>query len=249
MFAKSAPQLLQRFFPGRATLRVRRMLVMAALVSLSAGAGWLVDAREAEAQRVASFVQRQAAIDPQADPSATSAQAELSADESRHQALSEFLSRRYKVSKAVTLDVVTIAHAAGEEIGLDPLLIIAVMAVESRFNPVAQSVAGAKGLMQVIPRFHTAKFREFGGVKSVFEPEANILVGSQILKEYVKRTGSLRNGLQKYVGSMDDESSTYTGKVMTEKQRLQQVVRKTVRRPAPAIEASAGPQRLAMATP
>ena len=227
MSAKSAPQLLQAGFHGRPTLRLRRTLVAAALALLSAGAAWLVDAREAEALRVASYVQREASgLEAEAPASAASAR-----EESRRHALSEFLARRYKVSQAVTLDLVTIAHAAGHEIGLDPLLIIAVMAVESRFNPIAESVAGAKGLMQVIPKYHTAKFEEFGGEKSVFDPETNILVGSQILKEYMARTGSLKGGLQMYVGSSSDDDDVYTGKVMTEKQRLQQVLRKALLRP------------------
>ena len=148
------------------------------------------------------------------------------------------------MSQAVTLDLVTIAHDAGHQVGLDPLLIIAVMAVESRFKPMAESGAGAKGLMQVIPKYHTAKFEEFGGVKSVFDPETNILVGSQILKEYMARTGSLRGGLQKYVGNLSDEDDVYTGKVMTEKQRLQKVLRKALLR-AEVQEL----QRLAMASP
>ena len=168
----------------------------------------------------------------------------LPREESRHHALSEFLAHRYKVSQSVTLDLVTIAHAAGQQIGLDPLLIIAVMAVESRFNPIAESVAGAKGLMQVIPKYHTAKFREFGGDKSVFDPETNILVGSQILKEYLARTGSLNAALQMYVGASSDENDVYTGKVMNEKQRLQQVLRKSAHRPD--VEAASDTRRIAM---
>jgi len=240
MSAKSAPQLLQTCFSRRPTLRLRRTLVALTLAFLSAGAAWLVDAREAEALRVASYVQRDAFdIEALSEPFTESVR-----EETRREALSEFLARRYKVSRAVTLDLVTIAHDAGHQVGLDPLLIIAVMAVESRFKPMAQSGAGAKGLMQVIPKYHTAKFEEFGGVSSVFDPETNILVGSQILKEYMARTGSLRGGLQKYVGNFSDEDDVYTGKVMTEKQRLQKVLRKALlRREVQEL------QRLAMANP
>ena len=241
MSAKSAPQLLQTRFRAWPTLRLRRTLVITALTLLSGAAAWLVDAKEAEALRVVSYVQRDAR---ELTPSELDVYPESAREETRRRALSEFLARRYKVSQAVTLDLVTIAHAAGHQVGLDPLLIIAVMAVESRFNPIAESVAGAKGLMQVIPKYHTAKFEEFGGEKSVFDPEANILVGSQILKEYMARTGSLKGGLQMYVGSPDDEDVVYTGKVMTEKQRLQQVLRKAVLR-AEVQEL----QRLAMANP
>jgi hypothetical protein len=166
---------------------------------------------------------------------------------SRHRALSEFLAKRYKVSQAVTLDLVNIAHTAGHQLGLDPLLIIAVIAVESRFNPIAESVAGAKGLMQVIPKYHVEKFREFGGEQyAVFDPETNILVGSRILKEYLSRTGHLDSALQMYAGALNDEEDTYTGKVMTEKERLQQVLRKSPPR-RPDIEASVAVDRIALA--
>jgi soluble lytic murein transglycosylase-like protein len=143
----------------------------------------------------------------------------------RYRALASFLAKRYRVSQTVTLDLVTMAHAAGHQIGVDPLLIIAMIAVESRFNPIAESVMGAKGLMQIIPKYHSDKFREFGGVKQVFDPETNILVGSQIIKEYMVRTGNLKPALNLYGGVSTDDNDGYFGKVMTEKQRLQQVLR------------------------
>ena len=140
-------------------------------------------------------------------------------------ALAEFVSKRYRVSLNATLELVSAAFAAGEQTGLDPLLIIAVMAVESRFNPIAESVAGAKGLMQVIPRYHMEKIIASGGEKAVFEPEINILLGARILREYIARSGDLTIGLQMYNGSPDDGSNQYAGKVFSEKQRLQQILK------------------------
>jgi soluble lytic murein transglycosylase-like protein len=151
-------------------------------------------------------------------------------NEGRYRALAEFLARRYRVSEDVTLDLVTFAHGAGHQLGLDPLLIIAVMAVESRFNPIAESVAGAKGLMQVIPKYHAEKLQEFGGERAVFDPQTNILVGSQILKEYISRTGSMSAALQMYAGAPNDGQDAYTAKVMNEKQRLQHVVTQSKRK-------------------
>jgi len=146
------------------------------------------------------------------------------AEDRRYRAIASFLAQRYRVSQDVTLDLVGIAHSAGRQLGLDPLLIIAVIAVESRFNPIAESVAGAKGLMQVIPRYHGDKLREFGGENSVFDPRANILVGSRILKEYLSRTGNLSIALQMYAGALNDSEDVYTERVMREKARLRQVV-------------------------
>ena len=146
-----------------------------------------------------------------------------------YRALAEFVAKRYKVSQDVTFNLVSIAHAAGQQMGLDPLLIIAVISVESRFNPIAESVAGAKGLMQIIPKYHTAKFQEFGGEKAVFDPETNILVGAQILKEYLARTENVSMALQMYAGALDDDQDVYTNKVMNEKQRLQQIAGRAMR--------------------
>jgi soluble lytic murein transglycosylase-like protein len=154
----------------------------------------------------------------------------ISADSRRQRALAEFLARKYKVSQDATLNLVDIAHSAGHQLGLDPLLIIAVMAVESRLNPIAESVAGAKGLMQVIPKYHTDKLQEYGGIQAVFDPEANIRVGSQILRDYLRMTGSLGSALQMYAGALNDDDDVYTTKVLSEKQRLQQVVSQSISR-------------------
>jgi soluble lytic murein transglycosylase-like protein len=154
-------------------------------------------------------------------------------EEKRYRILADFLAQRYKVSRDITLDFVRIAHAAGHQIGLDPLLILAVMAVESQFNPIAESVAGAKGLMQVMPKYHEDKLEGFGGEAAVFDPRINILVGTQILKEYLSRAGNnLSTALQMYAGALADEQNVYTSKVMTEKQRLQQVMNAAQRKAA-----------------
>lgn len=168
------------------------------------------------------------------------------AEEVRFRALADHLSRKYKVSQDVTYDLVGIAHTAGRDLGLDPLLIIAVMAVESRFNPIAESVAGAKGLMQVIPGFHQEKFAEFGGDRAVYDPEANIVVGAQILKEYFTRTGNLSMALQMYAGALKDENDTYTHRVFGELNRLQAVVTQLPK--AAPVRAATRPQPAA-ATP
>jgi soluble lytic murein transglycosylase-like protein len=156
---------------------------------------------------------------------ATAAVATLTpAQESRIRALSEFVARRYRVSQGVAFDLVSHAHQVGSQLQLDPLLIIAVIAIESRFNPIAESVAGAKGLMQIIPKYHGDKLGEFGGEHAVFDPETNIEVGSQILREYIRRTGNLNIALQMYAGALGDHEDRYTRKVLNERQRLQQVL-------------------------
>lgn len=149
------------------------------------------------------------------------------ADNQQHRTLATYLSRRYKVALDATEQLVGAAYEAGNRLGMDPLVILAVMAVESRFNPIAESVMGAKGLMQVIPRFHQDKLEEHGGEESVFDPMTNILVGTRILKDAVRRGGGLVPGLQLYAGAVSGgEGQTYAQKVIAEKERMQQTLKR-----------------------
>jgi soluble lytic murein transglycosylase-like protein len=141
-----------------------------------------------------------------------------------HHALAEFLAKKYRVSEEMMVKLIATAYEAGHRIGLDPLLIIAMMAIESRFNPFAESHAGAKGLMQVIPKFHADKLPALDTGKTVFDPEVNIVAGAKILKEYIGRTGNLTDALQMYAGAANDGQDRYATKVMGEKRRLQKVL-------------------------
>jgi soluble lytic murein transglycosylase-like protein len=134
--------------------------------------------------------------------------------------LVRYLSRRFLIATAATERMVGAAFQAAREVGLDPLLLLAVISVESRFNPIAESVMGAKGLMQIIPRFHQAKLAARGGEAAVWDPEANIAIGARILQEYVVRTGTLEAGLQFYNGAFADGSAQYAQKVLAERGRL-----------------------------
>ena len=147
-----------------------------------------------------------------------------SALELEQRAVTEFIARRYRVSEDATAGFVATAYRAGREHSIDPLLILAVMAIESRYNPVAESSMGAKGLMQVIPKFHLEKLTDHGGEHTLFEPEVNIAVGAQILREYTRRLGDTEAALQMYAGAFDEPTSQYSGKVLAEKARLLQAL-------------------------
>ncbi len=154
-------------------------------------------------------------------------------------ALVEHLSRRFFIATGATERMVGAAHRAAQTVGLDPLLVLAVISVESRFNPIAESVMGAKGLMQIIPKYHRAKLLEHGGDEAVFDPESNILVGTRILQEYIYRTGTQEAGLQSYNGASRDGSAQYAQKVMAERDRLEHVVRSALSRHRAAAAESA----------
>jgi soluble lytic murein transglycosylase-like protein len=139
--------------------------------------------------------------------------------------LAGVIARKYRISQDATREMVIAAFREGKRNGLDPLLIVAVMAVESRFNPIAQSDMGAIGLMQIIPRFHADKL-EAGNAASVLDPNTNIQVGARVLKEYIRRSGSQEGGLQLYNGTPYDESAAYANKVLDVKERLRQAVQR-----------------------
>jgi len=141
-------------------------------------------------------------------------------------ALAPLVAKRYRISSEATRGMVAAAYREAQRVGLDPVLIVAVIAVESRFNPIAESRAGAQGLMQVIPGFHKDRI-EATGVDSVLDPHDNIRLGAQILKDYIRRGGTVVAGLQIYNGAADDASNTYAAKVLGEMQRLQQAIQRT----------------------
>lgn len=142
----------------------------------------------------------------------------------QQQNVTSWLAKRYRVAGDAANMLVSTAYMTAHEIKLDPLLILAVMAIESGLNPFAESPMGAKGLMQVMAKVHHDKFQEVGGAQAALNPVANIRVGAQILKDYVKRTGSVEGGLKTYVGAADmDDDSGYGAKVLAEYHRLKQV--------------------------
>lgn len=135
-----------------------------------------------------------------------------------------WLSKRYRVAGDATNMLVSAAYLTAKEIKLDPLLILAVMAIESGLNPFAESPVGAQGLMQVMSKVHHEKFQDLGGIKAALDPHANIKVGSLILKDYVTRGGSVEAGLKLYVGAAAfDSDFGYGSKVLAEYRRLKQV--------------------------
>lgn len=152
-----------------------------------------------------------------------------SAQGREQRAVAEFIAKRYRVAQDATAGFVATAYRVGGAWKVDPLLLLAVMAVESRYNPVAESNMGAKGLMQVIPKFHAEKLVEHGGEGALLDPDVNIQVGAQILREYLRRFGETETALQMYAGAFDEPNSSYAFKVLAERARLEQML-KQVRR-------------------
>jgi soluble lytic murein transglycosylase-like protein len=138
----------------------------------------------------------------------------------------DYVSRRYHVSADALQPIFVTAQATGRQLQLDPLLIIAVIGIESRFNPFSESVIGAKGLMQVVPRYHQDKLPEDADRAAFLNPVINVKVGAKVLQESIRRYGGLENGLQQFGGAITDPERRYASKVLAEKQRLEQAVQK-----------------------
>ena len=137
------------------------------------------------------------------------------------QNIARFIAARYRVGLDATSEFVYHAYRAARDVKVDPMLVLAVMSVESSFNPRAQSNAGAQGLMQVLTRVHVDKFVPFGGIPAAFDPVANIRVGSVILKEYLNREGTVEGALKSYVGAaLAEHDGGYGSKVLNARERI-----------------------------
>ncbi|SEA13311.1 lytic transglycosylase domain-containing protein [Variovorax sp. YR216] len=179
-------------------------------------------------------------------------------------AVAYWLSKKYRVAAEPLAVLVSEAFDLGKRTKLDPTLILAIMAVESSFNPFAQSQVGAQGLMQVMTRVHGEKYESAGGTLTAFDPVTNMRVGVKVLQECIARAGSLEGGLRFYVGAANlTDDGGYASKVLAEHERLRQVVAgrppavntppaaarqnpAPVANPAPAKQQEAASERVAM---
>lgn len=143
------------------------------------------------------------------------------------QKVRDWVARRYRVSSEALEPAFVEAELSAREAALDPLLIVAMMAVESSFNPAAKSHAGALGLMQVIPRWHMDKIGPDNDYTALFDPRINVQVGTLVLVEGMQRYGSLEAALQYYNGARHDPEMRYTKRVMSVKRQLQDVLAKS----------------------
>ncbi len=139
-------------------------------------------------------------------------------------AVAYWLSKKYRVAPEPLSALVAEAYETGARAKLDPTLILAIMAIESGFNPFAQSAVGAQGLMQVMTGIHKDKYENYGGKHAAFDPVTNLKVGVKVLQECIQRAGSLHAGLRFYVGSANhDNDNGYADKVLAEHERLKTV--------------------------
>lgn len=233
-----------------------------ALVGLAVAFGAITltarpDLRQAGEEELRSWLQaRQVAtvgmpLEPEASERATATNPKELPKEQASVAF--WLSKKYRVAPEPLAALVSEAYEIGGRTKLDPTLILAIMAVESSFNPFAQSPVGAQGLMQVMTRVHTDKYDHFGGHFAAFDPVSNLRVGVRVLQECIARAGSIEGGLRYYVGAANlADDGGYAIKVMAEHMRLRQVANGRnvpIFTPTPAPAAPAAPPMLSTQAP
>lgn len=197
--------------------------------------GWLHARQEARAEASGDMLSTLAEPDAIGRATATDPK-ELPRQQA---AVAMWLARRYKVAPEPVSRLVKEAFQIGQRAHVEPTLILAIMAIESGFNPFAQSAVGAQGLMQVMTRVHDDKYEVFGGNHAAFDPITNLRVGVQVLKECIQRAGGVEEGLRYYVGAANlPDDAGYTGRVLAEHEQLKAVAngRPPVAKPtAPAV--------------
>jgi soluble lytic murein transglycosylase-like protein len=106
--------------------------------------------------------------------------------------------------------ILTRVHYEASMVDLEPELILAVIEVESNFDTYAVSVAGALGLMQIMPFWRDEIGRPDD---NLIHLETNLRYGCTILKFYLdKENGDLRRALSRYNGSLGQRK--YPNKVI-----------------------------------
>jgi soluble lytic murein transglycosylase-like protein len=107
--------------------------------------------------------------------------------------------KRYIKDDEQRLDLLRRIHRAATRADLSPEIVLAVIQIESAFNPYALSRVGAQGLMQVMPFWKNEIGRSDDNLTDI---ETNLRYGCTILKYYLdKEKGHLANALARYNGS------------------------------------------------
>jgi soluble lytic murein transglycosylase-like protein len=141
-------------------------------------------------------------------------------------AVTHWLSRKYRVSPEPMGALVSEAWVVGERSQIAPTLILAVMAIESKFNPFASGSQGGMGLMQIEPQSQSETLKPFGGRLAAFDPLTNLRVGARLLQELLQKSDSVEAALQGYAmasGQLNDNQ--YIDRVLNEQKQLERLTR------------------------
>lgn len=144
------------------------------------------------------------------------------------EAVTLWLSRRYKVSPEPLGALVSEAWVLGDSIQVSPTLLLAVIAIESRFNPFASGGQGGMGLMQIEPQAQHQALLAFGGPLAAFDPLTNLRVGARHLQNLIEQSASVEAALQHYATATGQRNGgEYVHRVLAEHKRLESMTRHT----------------------
>lgn len=142
-------------------------------------------------------------------------------DESSASVVIKTLSDEYKVEENEMTRIWNNVLKEHERTNLDPFLLLALIETESSFKKDAKSWAGAVGLTQVIPRWHQDKIKDGETLTNI---DVSVRVGADTLNEYLQREdGDVIRALQRYNGSLNDDTRKYSFKVLKKKRDLKQL--------------------------
>ena len=153
---------------------------------------------------------------------------EIRVERNDHVGLIEFVHRVHRLAECeprAFANRIAATIAAAQAHGIDPTLVLAVAAVESKFRSGAVNPAtGAAGLMQIMPKWHRDQILGVGGEPSLMLIAPNLTVGATILAEYLDAEGGdVNDALGRYLGTAG--ADRYVKRVDVERAHLTRVLK------------------------
>jgi len=113
--------------------------------------------------------------------------------------MAERLTELYPASRGQAVRIARIVHAEADRHGLDPCLVMGVIARESSFRTQARNQRDL-GLMQVNTRWHADRVARLGGPQALLDIDLNVRAGTEVLAHYRGISRSDAEALQRYHG-------------------------------------------------
>jgi soluble lytic murein transglycosylase-like protein len=136
--------------------------------------------------------------------------------------ITALLRAQFRVAPTESMKIARAVLIEADRQAISPILLLAVMSVESSFDRYAVSIAGARGLMQILPAAHP---RLIAGTTDLSDPAINVRIGSTILRDYLDESGGdLDAALLRYSGG----GRGYARRVVLRMQRLDASLRHEV---------------------
>ncbi|MFK4446185.1 soluble lytic murein transglycosylase-like protein [Caballeronia udeis] len=166
--------------PGQSRRRLCAELALCAFSFMTADAAYATDDASASNSRLTAVIQSASGESPEV--------ANVAA----------VLWQQFRVARREATLIAQAVISAANEYAMSPALLLAVIATESGFDRQAVSVAGAQGLMQILPAAHP---QVLASGNDLTEPAENVRIGSSILREYLDASGGdLGVALKRYSG-------------------------------------------------